>query len=174
MQLTTCLKALALASCFFFYSNASLADPIPAENCAVTTFTGTGSGSAMIQNRDGRKYQNTETDTLECTTLDLDGNVGYIIDQTMGYDETGAPVAVYSETDGSYTFAQNTISNKIISSTLAINEALQQAGVGIQFRGFGYEWEVKKPDASSSLKLTVRIYGPSNNACAESCRKWEI
>ena len=117
----------------------------------------------MIENRDGRKYQNTENDTLECTTLDLNGNVGYIVDQTMGYDETGAPVAVYSETDGSYTFAQNTISNKIISSTLAINEALQQAGVGIQFRGFGYEWEVKKPDASSSLKLTVRIYGPSNN-----------
>ena len=121
----------------------------------------------MIQNRDGRKYQNTETDTLECTTLDLDGNVGYIVDQTMGYDETGAPVAVYSETDGSYTFAQNTITNKIISSTLAINEALQQAGVGIQFRGWGYEWEVKKPDATSSLKLTVKIIGPSNNGDIE-------
>jgi hypothetical protein len=152
------------ALCFFFYCcNTVLANPTPASNCAVTTFTGTGSGSAMIENRDGRKYQNTENDTLECTTLDLNGNVGSIVEQTMGYDETGAPVAVYSETDGSYTFSQNTISNKIISSTLAINEALQQAGVGIQFRGFGYEWEVKKPDASSNLKLSVKIFGPSNN-----------
>ena len=120
MQLTTCSRVLA-ALCFFFYCcNTALANPTPAENCAVTTFTGTGSGSAMIQNRDGRKYQNTENDTLECTTLDLDGNVGYIIDRTMGYDETGAPVAVYSETDGSYTFAQNTITNKIISFKISL------------------------------------------------------
>ena len=128
MQLTTCLKALALASCFFFYSNASLADPTPASNCAVTTYTGTGSGSAMISNRDGRKYQNTESDTLECTTLDMNGNVGYIVDETMSYDSDGNPVAVYSSTDGSYTFSADTLSNKIIKSTFAINEALQQAG----------------------------------------------
>ena len=163
MQLTTCLKALALASCFFFYSNASLADPTPATNCAVTTYTGTGSGSAMISNRDGRKYQNTESDTLECTTLDLNGNVGYIVDETMSYDSNGNPVAVYSSTDGSYTFSADTLSNKIIKSTFAINEALQQAGLTTQFRGFGYEWEVKKPDSSSNLILTVKIWGPSNN-----------
>ena len=163
MQLTVCLKALALASCFFFYSNASLADPTPATNCAVTTYTGTGSGSAMISNRDGRKYQNTESDTLECTTLDINGNVAYIIDETMSYDSNGNPVAVYSSTDGSYTFSADTLSNKIIKSTFAINEALQQAGLTTQFRGFGYEWEVKKPDASSSLILSVKIWGPSNN-----------
>ena len=163
MQLTTCLKALALASCFFFYSNASLANPTPASNCAVTTYTGTGGGSAMIANRDGRKYQNTENDTLECTTLDMNGNVGYIVEQTMGTDANGNPVAVYSETDGSYTFSADTLSNKIIKSTFAINEALQQAGLTTQFRGFGYEWEVKKPDSSSNLILTVKIWGPSNN-----------
>jgi len=163
VQLTTCLKALALASCFFFYSNESLADPTPASNCAVTTYTGTGSGSAMISNRDGRKYQNTESDTLECTTLDMNGNVGYIVDETMSYDSDGNPVAVYSSTDGSYTFSADTLSNKIIKSTFAINEALQQAGLTTQFRGFGYEWEVKKPDASSNLILTVKIWGPSNN-----------
>ena len=116
----------------------------------------------MIDNRGDRNYA-VDPSSLQCKTLDLNGNVGYIVEETMGTDANGDPVAVYSETDGSYTFAQNTLSNKIISSTLAINEALQQAGVSIQFRGFGYEWEVKKPSATSNLKLSVKIFGPSNN-----------
>jgi len=163
VQLTICSRVLAALCFFFYYSNTVLAQTIaPNNDCPITIFSGTGTENAMIDNRGDRNYA-VAPSSLQCKTLDLNGNVGYIVEETMGTDANGDPVAVYSETDGSYTFAQDTLSNKIISSTLAINEALQQAGVGIQFRGFGYEWEVKKPSANSALKLTVKIFGPSNS-----------
>ena len=156
MQLRKCSKAL-VALCFFFCYSSTLSQTVgPNINCDVTTYTGS---NKLIDNAGNRSY---DTDNSRCTTLDLDGNVGYIVDTTIGTDSNGNPVAVEG-TDGSYTFSQNTVSNKIVSSTMAINRALQQAGVSVQFRGFGYEWEVKKPSSSSNLKLSVKIYAPSNN-----------
>ena len=118
------LWALAVLACCYFFSSTAYAQTIdPNNDCPITTFSGTGTENAMIDNRGDRNYA-VAPSSLQCKTLDLNGNVGYIVEETMGTDANGDPVAVYSETDGSYTFAQNTLSNKIISSTLAINLSL--------------------------------------------------
>jgi len=161
VQLTTCLKALALASCFFFYSNAVLAQTtLPSADCSATTYTGqfNNTQSGIAFNPADANPAGYNQDELRCETLDMndDNFVDNVVDLNIPLDDNGNPVA-YEDASGGMVFSNNTITNKVISTTFAINTALQAAGVGIEIRGLRYEWEVKKPDANSALELKVNI-----------------
>ena len=168
MQLTICSRVLA-ALCFFFYCSNLLAqdlsnDPdytLPTANCSATVYTGTN------QMLDGVPAGTTyNQNAIRCDTIDFnnDSFSNNVLVQDIPLDENGNPVAHEVDTigQGGIVFSNNTITNKVISTTFAINTALQAAGVGIEFRGFRYEWEVKKPDANSSLEMSVTIYGDND------------
>ena len=76
---------------------------------------------------------------------------------TVPNDANGNPIGVYNPLTDEFIFSNNTASAVTATASFAINAALQAAGVGIEFRGFKYEWEIYKPSASSELKVTVRI-----------------
>jgi hypothetical protein len=149
------------ALCFFFYcSNVAAQTTPPSADCSATTYTGqfnsTQSGVAFDPADANPAGYN--QDQLRCETLDMnnDNFVDNVVDTNIPLDDNGNPVA-YEDASGGMVFSNNTITNKVISTTFAINTALQAAGVGIEIRGLRYEWEVKKPDASSALELKVNI-----------------
>ena len=72
-------------------------------------------------------------------------------------DSQGNPVTLYDPSTDTLTFTQQSGLSVTAKATFAINAALQAAGVGLEFRGFKYEWEIYKPEATSELKITVRI-----------------
>ena len=160
MQLTICSRVLA-ALCFFFYcSNVVAQTTPPSAECSATTYTGqfNSTQSGVAVNPADANPAGYNQDQLRCETLDMnnDNFVDNVVDTNIPLDGNGNPVA-YEDASGGMVFSNNTITNKVISTTFAINTALQAAGVGIEIRGLRYEWEVKKPDASSALELKVNI-----------------
>tara|TARA_R110000822_G_scaffold1367_1_gene6331 strand:+ start:12609 stop:14843 length:2235 start_codon:yes stop_codon:yes gene_type:complete len=80
-------------------------------------------------------------------------------------DSNGNPIGAYNTDTDTFTFNSNS-ANVAQTATFAINAALQAAGIGIQFRGFKYEWEMIKPTASSIFSIGVKIYSNTNEGIA--------
>jgi len=80
-------------------------------------------------------------------------------------DSNGNPIGAYNVDTDTFTFNSNS-ANVAQTATFAINAALQAAGIGIQFRGFKYEWEMIKPTASSIFTIGVKIYSNTNEGIA--------
>ena len=168
MQLTICSRVLA-ALCFFFYCSSVYAQSDtyttsggqtyqrPTADCVATTYIGTESfamGSGNTANTAG--YNQNQR---KCVTLDLgDENFKQAVTTDIPLDDNGNPVAAETDDGQAIVFSDNYLTNKIITASFAINTALQAAGVGVEIRGLRYEWEVKKPDASSELQLSVKLF----------------
>jgi len=168
VQLTICSRVLA-ALCFFFYCSSVYAQEDtyttsggqtyqrPTADCVATTYIGTESfamGSGNTANTAG--YNQNQR---KCVTLDLgDDNFKQAVTTNIPLDDNGNPVAAETADGQAIVFSDNYLTNKIITASFAINTALQAAGVGLEIRGLRYEWEVKKPDASSELQLSVKLF----------------
>ena len=136
--------------CFYFFSSIAYGQASNPNNCP-NTYTGS---NTAYDSYDGADYSN----TVICNTI----NIQDIVDSTIfthdiPNDANGNPIGVYNPITDEFTFSGNTAASVTATASFAINAALQAAGVGIEFRGFKYEWEIYKPSASSALQITVRI-----------------
>ena len=140
-----------LACCYFFSSTAYAQTSNP-NNCP-NTYTGTATATAY-GSYDANDYSN----TVICNSIELKNIIDSTIHTyTVPNDANGDPIGVYNPLTDEFIFSNNTASAVTATASFAINAALQAAGVGLEFRGFKYEWEIYKPTASSELKVTVRI-----------------
>ena len=153
------LWALAVLACYYFFSSTAYADGQTVTNPNNCPNTYTGTVQAYGDGTSTNTYDTTQySSTVICNTI----NIQDIIDSTIftndiPTDASGNPIGVYNPLTDEFTFSNNTTSSVTATASFAINAALQAAGIGIEFRGFKYEWEVYKPSANSDLKLTVRI-----------------
>ena len=138
-----------LVYCYFF-SSTVYAQATNPNNCP-NTYTGT---ATVYNSYNANDYSN----TVICNSIELKNIIDSTIHTyTVPNDANGNPVGVYNPLTDEFIFSNNTASAVTATASFAINAALQAAGVGIEFRGFKYEWEIYKPNASSELKVTVRI-----------------
>lgn len=136
--------------CCYFFSSTAYAQTSNPNNCP-NTYTGTATAYDSYSAND---YSN----TVICNSIELKNIIDSTIHTyTVPNDANGNPIGVYNPLTDEFTFSNNTASAVTATASFAINAALQAAGVGIEFRGFKYEWEIYKPNASSELKVTVRI-----------------
>lgn len=144
------LWALAVLACYYFFSSTAYAQTTNPNNCP-NTYTGT---ATAYDNYSANDYSN----TVICNSIELKNIIDSTIHTyTVPNDANGNPIGVYNPLTDEFIFSNNTASAVTATASFAINAALQAAGVGIEFRGFKYEWEIYKPTASSELKVTVRI-----------------
>ena len=146
-------------ACCCFFSSTAYADGQTVTNPNNCPNTYTGTVQAYGDGTSTNTYDTTQySSTVICNTI----NIQDIVDSTIftndiPTDASGNPIGVYNPLTDEFTFSNNTTSSVTATASFAINAALQAAGIGIEFRGFKYEWEVYKPSANSDLKLTVRI-----------------
>ena len=139
-----------MLACYYFFSSTAYAQTTNPNNCP-NTYTGT---ATAYDNYNATDYSN----TVICNSIELKNIVDSTIHTfTVPNDANGNPIGVYNPLTDEFIFSNNTASAVTATASFAINAALQAAGVGIEFRGFKYEWEIYKPSASSELKVTVRI-----------------
>ena len=149
-QLKELLWASAALACYYFFSSTAYAQTSNPNNCP-NTYTGT---ATAYDNYSANDYSN----TVICNSIELKNIIDSTIHTyTVPNDANGNPIGVYNPLTDEFIFSNNTASAVTATASFAINAALQAAGVGIEFRGFKYEWEIYKPNASSELKVTVRI-----------------
>jgi hypothetical protein len=147
---TAPLWASAVLACCYFFSSTAYAQTTNPNNCP-NTYTGT---VKTYGNYDSTDYST----TVICNSIELKNIIDSTIHTyTVPTDANGNPIGVYNPLTDEFTFSNNTASAVTATASFAINAALQAAGIGLEFRGMKYEWEIYKPTASSELKVTVRI-----------------
>lgn len=136
--------------CCYFFSSTAYAQATNPNNCP-NTYTGS---ATVYDSYNANDYSN----TVICNTIQLKNLVdSTIINLEEPVDSQGNPLTLYDPSTDTLTFTQQAGLSVTAKATFAINAALQAAGVGLEFRGMKYEWEIYKPSASSELKVTVRI-----------------
>ncbi len=85
---------------------------------------------------------------------------------------TGGPCPVQRSADGAILFSYG---GSVLHQNIAINQALANAGTGIQIRGYQYGWTLKNANAGAnqnpsfdSLNIRVNVYDSSNSNVIES------
>ena len=145
-----------MLACFYFFSSIASAQTANPNNCP-NTYTGT---ATAYENYSASDYSN----TVICNSIQLKNLVdSTILNLNIPTDSQGNEVSLYDPETDTLTFTQQSGLLVTAKASFAINAALQAAGIGLEFRGFKYEWEIFKPTASSELKITVRIKSNSTD-----------
>ncbi len=139
-----------MLACYYFFSSTAYAQTVNPNNCP-NTYTGS---STAYDSYNATDYSN----TVICNSIQLKNLVdSTILNFELPTDGQGLPQSLYDPSTDTLSFSQQAGLLVTAKASFAINAALQAAGIGLEFRGFKYEWEVYKPTASSELKITVRI-----------------
>ncbi len=145
-----------MLACCYFFSSTAYAQASNPNNCP-NTYTGT---ATAYENYSASDYSN----TVICNSIQLKNLVdSTILNLNIPTDSQGNEVSLYDPETDTLTFTQQSGLLVTAKASFAINAALQAAGIGLEFRGFKYEWEIFKPTASSELKITVRIKSNSTD-----------
>jgi hypothetical protein len=156
-------QALALLVCYFCFSyNTASAQNFATGSDCPTYYTGSDVNDEDYPIPSGT---GTYSNSVICNQVSIQDLNAIVYPTIPTYN--GVPLGAYNPDTGAFIF-NNTTTNQMAVASFAINEALQAAGVGLQFRGFTYEWEIKKPSSGSQLSVKVRIFSNDGSGIAGS------
>ena len=154
---------LALLVCYFCFSyNTASAQNFATGSDCPTYYTGSNVNDEDYPIPSGT---GTYSNSVICNQVSIQDLEAIVYPTIPTYN--GTPLGAYNPDTGAFIF-NNTTTNQMAVASFAINEALQASGVGLQFRGFTYEWEIKKPSSGSQLSVKVRIFSNDSSGIAGS------